>query len=388
MTGDRCLTLLLDEMIISGASYSEPDFSATNTFKSIDSVLAIPSSLSQELKDGIDFTEELKGIMYGPEAISRGGVGDVLYPIRDLSRSVEEIPLTKLSTDEAVTLLCEESLALLLRYHAKKAISISASPATVPAKKKSKKHESLTLVVPGYFGMKQRKSLVSACKLAGLEVRNIFSRGLATVAGFLSVSRSPLSAALHSWMSNPCNSESDPLVVTVHVHSYGVDVGVVRCERPELENETNFMGFDRLVCLASGGGPSEGYALGTSVGADKEEKERFICSLITSQLAVAGVTNVSPSSFPLPSLTSQGGEIAAILYSGTGSTKDLVDALHSQARSDGNPILVAVSQVSAIFKNADTDTARGGSILTAAELESSKHYIELEDESSFISYAV
>lgn len=296
LTGDRCLTLLLDEAIISGASYSEKDYTAANTFKAIDSALAIPSSLSQELKDGVDFTEELKGITYGHEATSRGGEGDVLYPIRDLSRSVEEIPLSKGSSEELVTLLCEESLALLIRYHAKKVISLAAAPTTAPPKKKSKKQESLTLVVPGYFGMKQRKSLVSACKLAGMEVRNIFSRGLATVAGSLSVSHSPLSAALNSWMSNPCNSEVDPLVVTVHVHSYGLDVAVVRCERPELENDVNLMGFDRLVCLASGGGPFEGYALGTSVGADKEEKERVICNLILSQLTVAGVKNVSPLS--------------------------------------------------------------------------------------------
>jgi hypothetical protein len=303
LTGDRCLTLLLDETIISGAIYSETDYSVTNTFKSIEAVMSIPTSLSQELKDGVDFTQELTGILYGAEATS-GGSGDILYPIRDLARSVEEIPLTKSSKDEAVTLLCEESLALILRYHAKKAISISASSAPVPTpappRKKSKKHEPLTLVIPGYFGMKQRKSLVSACKLAGLEVRHIFSRGLATVAGNLSVPRSPLSAFLHSWLANPSNSDADPLVLTVHVNGQGLDVAVVRCERPELENETNVMRFDRLVCLSSGGAPSEGYALGTSVGADKEEKERAICDLIVSQLALAGVTTVS---LPRPSFS-------------------------------------------------------------------------------------
>jgi hypothetical protein len=50
---------------------------------------------------------------------------------------------------------------------------------------------------------------------------------------------------------------------------------------------------------------------------------------------------------------------------------------------------VAALSAAPLFKNnPDSITALGGSLLTAAELESAKHYIELADETTAIAYAV
>jgi hypothetical protein len=294
MTGDLCLTLLLDEDTISGAVLSEADYSSTTVIKSVPAALAITPEAAQVFAvDGVDLSEPTIGVVFGTEALSRGkkSDADLLFPTRALATSAdEEIALTKSSKDGSATLLCEEALALLLKHHAR---SIAKTIQPVAAKKKSKKPQDppLTLVVPGYLSMTQRKSLVSGAKLAGLEVRQIFSRGLATVAGNLTVtSGGSLRAALETWMARSSNTDTEPLVLTVHTHAQGgIDVSVIRCERLSAVNAaSNLMGFDRLLCLASGG------------AADGND----LCDEISRQLSVAGVTRVSQS-HPFLSLISR-----------------------------------------------------------------------------------
>jgi hypothetical protein len=296
-----CFTLLLDEETISGVVLSEADYSSTNVIKSVPAAVAVTPQAAQGFADdGVEFSELPPGVMFGAEALWRGekSDADLLFPIRALATSAdEEIALTKASKDaSSTTLLCEELLALFLKHHSRSIAKPTPSSMSAAPKKKLKRPQDppLTLVVPGYLSMTQRKTLVSAAKLAGLEVRQIFSRGLATVAGNLTVTGggSSLRAALQTWSAKPSNAETDPLVLTVHANSHGFDVSVIQCERlSALNADTNLMGFDRLLSRASGGGPAEGNDL---------------CEEIARQLSVAGVTRVSGGSPSLVLLISAG----------------------------------------------------------------------------------
>lgn len=76
--------------------------------------------------------------------------------------------------------------------------------------------------------------------------------------------------------------------------------------------------------------------------------------------------------------------MGAMIYSGSGSVKDLTHCL----QSDDSSTLGKAFAKMPMFKSSEIDTVRGGSILTAAELESAKYYIEVEEDLSTIDYAV
>ena len=106
--------------------------------------------------------------------------------------------------------------------------------------------------------------------------------------------------------------------------------------------------------------------------------------------------------------------IAAVLLSGSGGIKDLrhcFSAAGSSADSDDDYHIVDVSQdqtesVDSTCRDrekrvdwtylaacpatvcADGEAARGGAVLSAAEMESCKHYLEGEDGESTLAYAV
>lgn len=73
----------------------------------------------------------------------------------------------------------------------------------------------------------------------------------------------------------------------------------------------------------------------------------------------------------------------AVLYSGKEINGNEIFNLIEQKQD----LKVKLSQLPFIFID-EVDIARGGATLSAAELESNKHYIDLEDESSTLAYSV
>jgi hypothetical protein len=78
------------------------------------------------------------------------------------------------------------------------------------------------------------------------------------------------------------------------------------------------------------------------------------------------------------------------LYSGSGTTKDLSKCLNNHPDPSSHlsahdwEYLVQLP----IYSVAETEAARGGAVLSAAELESAKQYIDLDEYATVITYAV
>jgi hypothetical protein len=302
LTGDDCFTIDINEEKISAAIFNENDLTSMSLRSAMSAAIGITSQGYQALEDEADLSQLIPGILFGDDAEAKKGDNvDIIFPSRLNSILNSEFPVFSLSKSSGgdATITSQEALALLVRYWAEKAKSKRGESSS--KSKKSKKQGLVSFVVPGYFGMKQRKELIIAAKIAGLEIRNIFNRGVAAVAAGLShPSDANLYSSLQKWITSTCCSDQivAPVVLFVHSSSHGIDVALISCEKPKSKNSdertnNNVMGFDRLVTLSAGGGPFEGYGLGGSpTGPTQLEKEKLICQLISNQLSIAGINEV------------------------------------------------------------------------------------------------
>lgn len=328
LSGDNCFCVELGEDKVCGAVWSETDFVSLNLRTAISGAVGITPNGNKLLVEGIDRDDELDGILFGSDAersVQKNPNVDVIYPTQMLCdqsscRKLEDvnfedteenvIDLTKSSLDaDKVSISPEQALSLLILhwYNKTKAQNVGGATSGAKKKKKGKINKLVTLVVPGYFGVLERANAVKGVRAASMDVRNIFSRGLACVAAALTnpTQATTLYSTLQSWMTRrDCSTVdcctpnsgggSDPIVLFVHTSPNGFEVALIKCERPRISSSkqvsaaqahndhshhdhvhshskqtakpvTNLMGFDRLLCLATGGGPFKGMALGRPI---------------------------------------------------------------------------------------------------------------------------
>lgn len=450
ISGSQCLSIDLGEDIIAGAVWSEKNFTVSSLGDAKSTAISVTKDGNREVLDFLESPSEkvfdsLKGISFGSSAESKkGSTSDIVFPTRYLGQEKDSsvsslyslmkdptttfsksqalrLPLPNSSIGETVSLHPEELVALQLQYWASKARAKQQAGDknnSTKNKKKQKFEKGVTLVVPGYYGQRERNVAKLSAAMAGLELQHVYSRGLcATAAALLGSKATTIHSALKCCTSDQQNNKS-VVVLFVHVNTHGVEVSLIECERP-LEDlsdgnggasrgGTNAMYYDRLVCLASGGcgGLLEGVS-GMSVikhqsdqhihgntaccggkshnhdhhghneskGIDKvDEKSSDYDSVVTALIA-----RVVSQQLKLANLVS--GDISLVLHSGRGSPQSLRKCFEKESRLArlASTIMVPVP---------DEDPAKGGAILTAAELDSSKQYIEVEEDHSILVHSL
>jgi hypothetical protein len=479
LSGSQCLSIELGEDRIAGCVWSESDF-CTALLR--DEAISTAVSISQEGSEGVlGFLEApsaksfdaLKGLAFGASAENRGSKDktstDVLHPSRFLGREKDsssssllsvltepsasfsktqalQLSLPHSSVGATVSLHPEELVALQLQFWASKARVKQQQQAAAAAsqkkgdsqgknKKKQQKFEKgVTLVVPGYFGQRERNVAKTAARLAGLELRHMFSRGLcATAAALFGARAKQALGVLQAWSENQTTASphKNPVVMFVHVNSNGVEVSLVECEgpgstQPKGAAGVNAMYYDRLVCVSSGGlggglegvsggsvmkhqdenyvhvhggqgdccgghshdhghdhGHGESKGIGKGKGKGKKSSGSGSGGAATtstepscySQAVTELVAQVVTQQLLLADLTAA--DIALVLHSGQGSPLSLHETLATET-------LLAPLQAVPLLPVPEEDPARGGTILTAAELDSSKQYIDLEEDHSIL----
>lgn len=317
--GEACFTVLLSESESAACVWKEED-RTTQTIKSQlcakgSSTLSPVVELSSEVLASKDAYKQLlksvsnsekraavtasSGVQFGASstASSSGSlsvnVADLLAQdynatssyagadVRPSRNGDRAIITTKSSDGAAVEVGSDELAALLIAHWAAQADEVVEEIRTAGAssgkkgsssKRKGRSAQaSMTLVVPNSFGDAQRTQLSLAAKHLNITVRNIFSRGLAAVAGALfkngGIDRSVLSTSLAAEMNERRKKAAagtnagltSAIIVYISIVGKSVELSCVRAEtRPSRAgggvsdggNAKNTMGFDRLVSLA------------------------------------------------------------------------------------------------------------------------------------------
>jgi len=448
ISGSQCLSIDVGEDKMAGAVWSEKDFSVTVLREAISTAICITGEGNNEVFEFLESPSAnnfdcIKGVSFGSSAESKKSNGsDIVHPTRFLGQEKApstsslldvlkdptstfsktqalKLPLPNSSHGETVSLHPEELVALQLQYWASKSRAKQGDDKKGSSegkkKKKQKSDRGVTLVVPGYYGQRERNVAKAAASAAGLDLRHVFTRGLCATAAAL---MGPKASAVHTALKC-CSTENEknPIALFVHVNAHGVEVSVIECD-PPIKQATddgaragsNAMYYDRLVCLAAGGcgGELEGVS-GASVmkhasekhlhvhghgkddcctehgnceskGDERGKDKRGAASSGDYSSEVASlVGRVVSQQLQLANLTAS--DVSLILHSGRGSPASLHDCFIKE------PAIVALKNVS-LLPVPDEDPARGGSILTAAELDSSKQYIEIEEDHSILVHSL
>ena len=237
---------------LSGILIGSDAYNADSSPKTDTSVVEIPEILGINLQ----YAKNSTGAVFCSG--NRGDSVSVLDPVA----------LIDIGTGDHSFTLRPEQLTALFLAHWTNAIDVAlagdllqvTNKSKKESKKKSKvKRDGMTLVVPNSFGYPARKELIMAAGIAGSNIRNIFSRGLAAVAGSLQPNRTLLGAlkSLSSSSSRPNSTDtSNHIVLVVLTTDCDVDISIVSCEKnPKLnkigkaDRDVNSMGYDRLVSL-------------------------------------------------------------------------------------------------------------------------------------------
>lgn len=192
----------------------------------------------------------------------------------------------------------------------------------------------ITVVIPNNSTQKALRQIVVGIHAAGFKVKNIFRRGVATVTGLLSrqtLKTTKTDTVVVLFISSRTSSDGGVFL----------DTSLVLCEGGERAKSK--LGFERLCTVAVGS-----KTLTTSPSAAVDE----LRALLEVMVKRAGVDATS---------------IGAIICDGN----DLQLPATKLFPADQNvPILLA---------NGEQDAVRGGCMLSAAELESSKNYLQQND---------
>jgi len=313
MTGDACFTINVGVKSTSAAVLNEVKLSIV-PLELKSGMTTLPSKLSVT-KDWLDFCEldanarlsqnpDSIGVSFGSRDSGSGSgsggkttplssnEGDIVSPLHLLPACLDSeiytVPLTNASSAKDITPVVSLKVnngTLLSSYFYLWGAASSAKIASLrdsgdlkkPGKAKagSKKKEKLFVSIthPSYFGLLQKQQIIQAAVDAGYSVKNVFSRGLAAVAGALQnessskvvtggllsiiesqkLPKTPTSAASSSTSTSACD---DMYVFFVDANCYGTDLALIRCEGVTSSLK---MGCDlpceRIVSIKLGGDP-------------------------------------------------------------------------------------------------------------------------------------
>jgi hypothetical protein len=370
---DACITISLheDELLIAYwlEKQGQVKIVKNNGHQKIPAALSITQEAAVLITDS---DSNLQGVLFGKDAISAGNeTTDVVFPLALLDETLKNNNTMKTSYGEYETTisikaasgkLVDISSSVVVRLLLQKLfepavqgyiLDTSEPNETKTKGKKSKaktKPQTLNLVVPSFVSCAYKHALKTAASSAGMSTRNVFGNGVATVIGSLyrlsaaKTASAPVTKLLQSLR------ESETTVLAVSVGKQLVDVSVVVCEGPVKSNTAaNRLGFHRISTLATSGSFLTG----------DESAAEVLAAVVLHLEAVLG--RVSAASISAVVQCGQTGVIGKALDKASVSTGVIVEALVD-------------------------DAVLGGCLLSAAELDSSKEYIQTEDGSWAISY--
>lgn len=325
-----------------------------------------------------------------------------------------------------------DTLVLLLHHWIGLAEQKPRDEISADGKKKSKSAKGKTfinIVVPNSFNSATRAKLVLAAQRAGVAVKNIFSRGLAAVAGSLhrdkgvssqlylallahaeakknketaGISPLTLKATAVTKKEVKTNPFSGPmLVLYVEVDNAFVELSLVSCEGGRIlsDSTSNSMGFDRVVSLAHLGlqidEPEDMWISGAIVELAKNllsragDVDKQSVSAVLSKCMDCTLDDLlrfieDPNYGGMSSNPGKAyGDVGMPLSPSASVSPSPKSSPMRHGRSISNP--PALGPI--VVKMDQQDVARGGCVLSAAELQSSKLFVHEGSDNSFnISY--
>lgn len=215
------------------------------------------------------------------------------------------------------------------------------------SKKKSKRRQGMSFVIPSFASCAYRNILKDAVAHANIPLRNVFGHGIAAVTGAL-FHRTPSMQKTSFAMEISKLSKNDVIVLFIHASLFHLDVALVQCEGAVNAREISKASvFQRISTLASSGNFLHG----------NESKSELV------ECLVGHIKNV----------LARGG---ADVILADGSQDIIKEALKTSTLK------------TPLFTTNETDASYGGCLLSAAELDSSKEYLQAEDGDWYISYLV
>eukprot|EP01032_Pedospumella_encystans_P018831 gene18831-21426_t len=386
LTGDTCLSLDIfvnsDEVVSS--QWSEGTCECTSAVHSSSKALSYTAEGRTSLLNSELTTKDL----YNDEHI---GVG------KAISSSIScDCPLQYLCDAECVETSLEIDVGQGERLHISRLLSqflvhglqlhqdLKSSADEVDKPKKVKgskkgrkgKQAAATLVCPVGFNQIQRAALVAAADQAEIAIKNVFNRAVAVVAGGLyAASRVKESDTILGALRE---KKQDPTVLYLNVYNLAggdstgaktfYEAALVRCEGGEgAQKVGSRLGFERLNTLATRGGvlpvaPDGTVAdhlktVVTALLASKELNSSNVSAVIFDGLLARGQKQGQKQG------QTQGGRLKEVSVEALGLT----------------PTVYA-------HRANVVDAAQGACILSAAELESSKQYLQMYDGAWKIAY--
>ena len=215
------------------------------------------------------------------------------------------------------------------------------------SKKKSKQQQDVNIIIPSFASCGYRNTLKDALSHANIPLRNVFGHGIAAVTGALF---HPLSSSPKSAFAAEISKfrKNEVFILFIHASAFHLDVALVECEGGVNSRETSKPSmFQRISTVTASGNFLEG----------NETKSDLIRSL--SEHMKIAMLKGNPDIM-------------------------LADGLQDIIKEAVKGLQVKLP----VFTTDDSDASCGGSLLSAAELDSSKEYLQSEDGDWYISYLV
>ena len=243
-TGNSCFTVDIGVNSTSAAVYTEDNMGITNVTMSGKKSLAATVECNPQM-EAIIASNNTKDIVVGSTLSSSDG-NEHCRPM----------------TNPQATGTC--SSALLAAWRG--ASGLTPQSQKTKKGKKKEKLPGVTLVLPNHFGMAERLAVMDTVPKAGLSLANVFSAGLAAVAGTLwdemygpgkeHTKRDASGSASLKKTVRAGQERGDPFVFFLDVNDHGCDFACIKCEdaTPEGKVACGFlMPSTRLVTVGLGG---------------------------------------------------------------------------------------------------------------------------------------
>lgn len=337
MTGDHCTTLLWEDDHLDVSMWHEQD-GVTTVLPSQTALFSITAEGAAALSAGCE-GELPAGVQLGGK-LEGGSIVNPLSAVLHGERSgMFEVCGKKV---DSASLLAHVVVKCLESTHPQKEEE-SQTTRKSKKKKRSASAPSMTLVLPCSFTFDQSTRAAVAVQKTGCTLKNIFNRGVAAVAYNIVVNRSVMN------LDEGSAPEGDNDLYVLYVHAC---TGSNSREAP-----THFeAALVRCELLSA--------ALSAKLKRPKgRDVTRIWCPSQTSGPDLATAVGSLP---PLPA--------GAELWACIASTRD--DASLAAIRDLG-----LVKKATLFVRVGANDSVQGGCLLSAAELDSSKQYVQLEDGS-------
>lgn len=359
-TGEICLTLdISNQTTIRSAAWIESSsncvfIEAKEACLIINSTCALALSVNdnknKNLLDGMSFfdinTKSLDSMTIHPLK-SLGSNKDIMTKFPNLTTNCAV-------SSEILTshLLATFIVSSLTAFESNFSSQLTSEQNKSKSKKKKIKSNQISLVVPCYYNQQYISAAIKAIRTTGSPLKNIFNRAIATVAGtFLRLAEEDR-VSLESKTQNffKVNNEYFVLYLSVNDELEIFDAAIVGCEiNTSPKQSVEFQAFERIHTVAV-----------------KHANESFKVSDLN--ILLEKLLNDSK-------LGNSNDIISAVVLSSEFSSVGI------EKKDQTTSLINSTIQKAILFHALKDDSVKGGCYLSAAELESSKQYIQQDDDS-------